>query len=52
MEKSVWTDTVTLKKHEALQGDVSTDVLVIGGGLCGILCTYFLTSMPAGHHHK
>ena len=42
MEKSVWTDTVTLKKHEALQGDVSTDVLVIGGGLCGILCTYFL----------
>lgn len=30
------------EKHEALQGDVSTDVLVIGGGLCGILCTYFL----------
>lgn len=42
MRKSLWTDTVTLPEREALQGDVKTEVLVIGGGICGILCAYLL----------
>lgn len=39
---SIWADTVKRNSFDALDGDVSTDVLVIGGGLCGILCAYML----------
>ena len=42
MGKSVWTEGISVKAHNALQGNVRTDVLVIGGGLCGILCAYEL----------
>lgn len=42
MPKSLWTDTVSLPEFEPLQGDKKADVLVIGGGICGIMCTYFL----------
>ena len=42
MRKSVWEESVKLSKFEKLSGDVKTDVLVIGGGICGILCAYFL----------
>lgn len=39
--KSLWNDT---KKAEfnPLEGDLRTDVLIIGGGMCGILCAYEL----------
>ncbi len=42
MRKSVWLDSVSLPQFEKLNGDKKTDVLVIGGGICGILCAYFL----------
>ncbi len=42
MSNSVWMDGQKLPKFGKLTGSVKTDVLVIGGGLCGILCTYFL----------
>lgn len=42
MEKSVWKDSTSLPKFNKLEGDKKTDVLIIGGGLCGILCAYFL----------
>lgn len=42
MNKSMWSDKTDLPQHEQLKGNVKTDVLVIGGGLCGILCAYFL----------
>lgn len=42
MHTSLWTDTVQLPKYEKLQGNLKTDVLVIGGGICGLLCAYFL----------
>ena len=42
MRKSVWTDSVELPEFKQLNGDIKTDVLIIGAGLCGILCAYFL----------
>lgn len=39
---SVWRKTISLPQFESLQGDVKTDVLIIGGGITGILCAYFL----------
>jgi len=40
--KSIWNNDVKLHRFEPLNGDVKTDVLIIGGGLCGILCAYML----------
>lgn len=42
MNKSIWTDGNKLPEFNKLSGDVKTDVLIIGGGICGILCAYFL----------
>ncbi len=42
MKKSVWTDGITLPQFNPLDKDLKVDVLVIGGGLCGLLCGYFL----------
>lgn len=39
---SVWSGQSSLPSFERLNGDVKTDVLVIGGGLAGILCAYKL----------
>ena len=42
MKKSIWNDTVTIPEAKSLSDDIKTDVLIIGGGLCGLLCAYFL----------
>ncbi len=42
MQKSLWFDQTDLPKYKKLNGNIKTDVLVIGGGICGILCAYFL----------
>ena len=42
MSQSVWSAGKNLPQFETLHGSVRTDVLIIGGGLCGILCAYFL----------
>lgn len=39
--KSIW-QAGTLPSFEKLEGDVKTDVLVIGGGMAGLLCAHFL----------
>ena len=39
---SIWTENITLPQFESLKGSVKTDVLIIGGGMAGILCAYFL----------
>lgn len=42
MNDSIWTKSVKLPRFNKLEGDKKTDVLIIGGGMCGILCAYFL----------
>ena len=43
MNESIWPSGVTLPDYPTLEGDLRTDVLVIGGGLAGILCAWQLT---------
>ena len=35
-------EKTALPRFERLKGDVKTDVLVVGGGMAGLLCAYFL----------
>ncbi|MCL2843564.1 MAG: FAD-dependent oxidoreductase [Oscillospiraceae bacterium] len=42
MTGSVWRETTARSPHPALAGDIETDVLVIGGGMCGILTARLL----------
>lgn len=42
MHTSIWEDSIKLPEFPKLQGDLKTDVLVIGGGICGLLCAYQL----------
>jgi glycine/D-amino acid oxidase-like deaminating enzyme len=40
--KSVWTATSKPPEFPALNRNIKADVLIIGGGMAGILCAYFL----------
>jgi len=40
--ESIWTKDVSASRYAALQEDVRTDVLIIGGGMAGILCAHEL----------
>lgn len=42
MEKSLWAEETFLPEFPSLKGKIKTDVLIIGGGMCGILCAHFL----------
>ncbi len=39
---SLWTDDIQLPTFDKLNGDYTTDILIIGGGLAGLLCAYEL----------
>ncbi|MBQ7907648.1 MAG: FAD-dependent oxidoreductase [Clostridia bacterium] len=39
---SIWKMSSVLPKFPVLDKDLETDVLIIGGGLCGILCAHML----------
>jgi len=39
---SLWSETVALPSFEALNKNLKTDVLIIGGGITGILCAHYL----------
>lgn len=39
---SVWENSASLPQFPTLDGDIHTDVLIIGGGIAGILTAYFL----------
>ncbi len=40
--ESIWSKTVSIKNHPTLQGDLTVEAAVIGGGLAGILTAFFL----------
>ena len=40
--QSIWENSVKLPSFIHLNKDTKTDVLIIGGGLCGILCAHML----------
>ena len=39
---SLWSKTVEMPEFPTLKKDIRTNVLIIGGGLSGVLCAYFL----------
>lgn len=41
--KSFWLDTEKRKEYESLNKDLECDVCVIGGGITGISCAYYLS---------
>lgn len=41
---SIWTKTAERPKFKSMDGDINTDVLIIGGGIAGVLCAYMLTN--------
>lgn len=42
---SIWTKTAEPPHFPSLESDLSTDVLIVGGGMAGILCAYQLSEM-------
>ena len=45
MTNSVWSEFKQRPQFEALNGDIKTDVLIVGGGIAGILCAYRLKNV-------
>ena len=39
---SIWSDHINIPQFPQLKKDINTEVLIVGGGMCGILCAYFL----------
>lgn len=39
---SIWMETADLPAFDRLDGSIKADVLIVGGGLCGLLCAHML----------
>ena len=40
--ESIWMENSEIQQFDSLQEDTTTDVLIIGGGMAGVLCAYLL----------
>ncbi len=40
--KSIWMEDIKRPHFKQLNGDIKTDVLIIGGGMTGLMCAYML----------
>lgn len=38
---TLWNEIIEMPEFEKLEGDIETDVLIVGGGIAGLLCGYF-----------
>lgn len=45
IRQSLWQNDVQIPSFTPLDSDLSTDVLIIGGGITGILCAYMLSRL-------
>lgn len=43
MDNSYWLDSVNLKQFSRLEKNLSADVVIVGGGICGLSTAYYLT---------
>ena len=46
---SLWAKTVEISPFPALESNINTDVLIIGGGMAGVLCSYYLKQAGVEH---
>lgn len=42
MQETIWSN-LKLKEYPELNEDLETEILVIGGGICGVLCAHYLS---------
>ncbi|MGI6280052.1 MAG: FAD-dependent oxidoreductase [Acutalibacteraceae bacterium] len=49
MKRSIWKENSTLPQFKACEGELTTDILIIGGGLAGILTAYLLQKNGANY---
>lgn len=45
MDNSLWIASIEgkAKKYENLEKDINSDICIIGGGLTGLTCAYYLS---------
>lgn len=46
MKESYWQQASKIKTFPSLNQDIKTDILIIGGGLTGLMCAYYLKDSP------
>ena len=47
--ESIWTKDIKIPEFPAVEQDMKVDVLVVGGGMCGLLASHFLKEQGANY---